>query len=414
MDKAVNKVHEISSTMPATIPAPQWQEEDAINLVDLWLELAKHRAIIFSSIALALLAGLLIAFLQPQKYSYSTSIEIGSITEANTAGETARLIDQPDTVLAKIKESFIPLVQQQYRASHPTDNSIYKIEARTPKNSLLVVLEAKGNEKNGPVYLELLQTITDHLLKDHQRVMNIYRGRLDSQLALANIKQDELSDPRMLAVPRQEIENKLAKNQKQLIDLQDQAKTIKSHYQRLDDTDVLLKKQINDLEAQIQSAFSQRQQAISNMKNESAAMTMLLIDNEIQENRTRLAALQERLQISQQNLRQELEEQIAVNLREQDLQNTVISKIKSELGRFDTENQRAVQRQKQEINEIETQLTNIQPTRAITPPMQSLEPSGPGKAIIIILALILGLLLGVFAAFFASFLSKVKLQAAQK
>ena len=413
MEKAVNKVHEISSAISATNPAPQWQEEDTINLVDLWLELAKHRAIIFSSIALALIAGLLAAFLLPQKYSYSTSIEIGSISEANTAGETARLIDQPDTVLAKIKESYIPLVQQQYRSSHPTDNSVYKIDARTPKNSLLVVLEAKGSEKNGPAYLEHLQAITDHLLKDHQRVMNIYRGRLDSQLALANIKQEELSDPRMLTVPRQEIENKLAKNQKQLIDLQDQAKIIKSRYQRLDDTDVLLKKQISDLEAQIQSSFSQRQEAIGNMKNESAAMTMLLIDNEIQQNRTRLAGLQERLHISQQNLRQELEEQIATNLREQGLQNSVISKIKSELGRLDIKNQRAAQRQKQEITEIETQLTNIQPTHAITPPMQSLEPSGPGKAIIIVLALILGLIFGVFAAFFASFLNKVKLQTSQ-
>lgn len=466
MEKAVPRVREISTTTPTAISAPQWHEEDAINLVDLWLELARHRAIIFSSVALALLAGLLIAFLLPQKFNYSTSIEIGSISEANTAGETARLIDQPDTVLAKIKESYIPLVQQQYRASHPTDHSLYKIDARSPKNSLLIVLEAKGTESNGPAYLEHLQAITDHLLKDHQRVMNIYRGRLNGQLALAKLKLDEiadpstlateqknlegqltaerlnqaeLSDPRMLAVPRQVLENKLAREQKNLDDLKDQATLIKSRYQRLDETDALLKKQISDLDEQIKSALSRRQQAIGNMTNESAAMSMLLIDNEIQQNRTRLAALQERFQIDQQNLRQELEEKIAANLREQGVQDKVINKTRSELSRLAIDNQRAqqrqqpeiakleeqlkklkadnlraIERQKQEITEIETQLTNIQPTHAITPPMQSLQPSGPGKAIIIILALILGLLLGVFAAFIASFLSKVKLQAAQK
>jgi LPS O-antigen subunit length determinant protein (WzzB/FepE family) len=413
MENAVNKVREIATTAPTTISAQQWQEEDSINLVDLWLELAKHRSIIFSITALALIAGLLIAFLQPQKYSYSTSIEIGSTSQANGSGESLRLIDQPETVLAKIKESYIPLAQQEYRKSHPADTSLYKIDVRAPKNSQLIVLEAKGTENNSPAYLEHLQSITDKLLNDHQRVMNIYRGRLNNQLALANIELDELTDPRMLEVPRQELESQLAKNQKEFIDLQDQAKLIKSRHLRLDDTDALLKQQINDLEAQIKSALSQRQQAIGNIKNESAAMSMLLIDNEIQQNRTRLAELQERLYINQQNLRQELEEKIAANLREQGVQNTIIDKTKSELARLAIGNQRAQQRQKQEVSKFKTQLNNLQPTRAITPPMQSLEPSGPGKSIIVILALILGLLLGVFAAFFASFLNKVKLQTAQ-
>lgn len=413
MKDATNKVHDISAPAPITLPAQQWQEEDSINLIDLWLELAKRRTIIFSSVALALIAGLLIAFLLPQKYSYSTSIEIGSTLKIGNSGETARLIDKPETVLAKIKESYIPLAQQQFRSTHPTNTSLYKIDVRAPKNSLLIVLEAKGTEDNASIYLDHLQSVTDKLLNDHQRVMNIYRGQLNSQLELAKIEQDELSDPLMLAVPRQELESKLAKDQKQLIDLRDQTQLIKSRYQRLDDTDTLLKQQISDLETQVKSALSQRQQAIGNMKNESAAMTMLLIDNEIQQNRTRLAELQERLHISQQNLRQEMEEKIATNIREQGVQDKVINKTKSELDRLAIGDQRAQQRQKQEITELEIQVNNIQPTRAVTPPMQSLEPTGPGKSVIIILALMLGLLIGIFAAFFASFLSKVKLQAAQ-
>ncbi|MDT8384414.1 MAG: Wzz/FepE/Etk N-terminal domain-containing protein [Gammaproteobacteria bacterium] len=465
MKDAVNKVHEISTPNPPSFPAQQWYEEDSINLVDLWLELAKHRAIIFGAIILALAAGLLVAFLLPQKYTYSTSIEIGSTLETSGSGEVVRLIDQPESVLAKIKESYIPLVQQEFHAAHPTDDSLYKIEARAPKNSLLIVLEAKGKADNRAIYLEHLQSVTDKLLEDHQRVMNIYRGRLHSQLALAQIeldeiadpstlatkqkdletqlntariKQAELSDPRMLTVPRQELENILAKEQKRFIDLQDQAVLIKARYQRQDDTDALLKQQISDLEAQIKSAFAQRQQAIGNMQNEAAAMTMLLIDNEIQQNRTRLATLQERLHIGQQNLRQELEEQIASNLREQGVQDKIIAKTRSELSRLaignqraqqrqapeianleeqlkklTADNRRAIERQQQAISTLETQLQNIQPTRAITPPIQSLQPTGPGKSIIIILALIVGGLLGIFAAFFASFLNKVRLQTTQ-
>ena len=413
MKDAANKVHDLSVSAPITLPPQQWQEEDSINLIDLWLELAKHRAVIFGSIAIALIAGLLVAFLLPQKYSYSTTIEIGSTLEENGSGGTVRLIETSETVLAKIKESYIPLIQQEFRAAHPMDESLYKIDVRAPKNSQLIVLEAKGTKNNSAIYLDHLQGVTGKLVHDHQRVMNIYQGRLNNQLALAKIKLDELSDPRMLAVPRQELENTLANNQKKLIDLQDQTKLIKSRHLRLDDIDALLKQQINDLEAQIKSTFSQRQKAIGNMKNESAAMAMLLIDNEIQQNRLHLAKLQERLQVGQQNLRQELEEKIAANLRQQNVQDKVISKNQSELNRLATGNERAQQRQKQEITKLETLLNNIQPTQAVTPPMQSLQPTGPGKSIIIILALILGLLLGIFAAFFASFLNKVKLQTAQ-
>lgn len=413
MKDAVNKVHDISTPAPIPLPLQQWQDEDSINLVDLWLELAKRRSIIFGSMALALIAGFLIAFLLPQKYNYSTSIEIGSTLEANGSGDAVRFIDKPETILAKIKESYIPLVQQEFRTANPANTSLYKINARVPKNSQLIVLEGKGKGDDKDIYLNHLQHVIDKLANDHKRVMNIYRGRLNNQLALANFKLDELSDPKMLAVPQQELENKLAQNQKRLIDLRDQTKLLESRYQRLDNTDILLKQQISDLETQIKSSLSRRQQAIGNMKNESAAMTMLLIDNEIQQNRTRLAALQERLQIDQQNLRQELKEKVASNLRAQGLQEKTISKSKSELDRLATGNHRAQQRQQQEITEIEVRLNNIQATRALTAPMQSLEPTGPGKSIIIILALMLGLMLGIFAAFFASFLSKVKLQTAQ-
>ena len=462
--EAANKVRALTS-IPASQTEQQWYEEDTINLVDLWLELTNRRAIIFSSVALTLIAGLLVAFLLPQKYTYSTTIEIGSTQVPSSAGETLNLIDKPETVLAKITESYIPLAQQQFRSAHHNDKDFYKIDARIPKSSELIVLEAKGKEHDATTYLELLQTVTTNILNDHQRVMNIYRGRLDNELALAKIeldeisdpstlatkqkqletqlnnariKLDELRDPRVLAVPRQQLEGNLAREEKTLVDLQDDVKLIKSQYQRLDETDALLKQQISDLESQINTSLAQRKKAVSNLQSESAAMTMLLIDNEIQQNRTRLAKLDERLHISQQNLRQELEEKISTNLREQAVQNKVIDKAKSELNRLSIGNQRNLQRhqpeigqleekltklaadtqrmierQKQKITQIETQRNNMKPTRAIAPPMQSLQPTGPGKTLIIILSLILGLMLGIFAAFFAGFLAKVKQQTGQ-
>ena len=463
MSEPANKIHTLSPATPSNITEQQqWYEEDNINLVDLWLELVKHRTIIFTSVALALIAGLLVAFLLPQKYSYTTTIEIGSTLTQTASGTVPQLIDPPETVLAKILESYIPLAQQQFHKTHPDNNSLDKIDARIPKDSQLVVLETKGAEKNNADYLQQLQAITKYLLQDHQRVMNVYQARLHNQLSQAEIKLDEITDPstlgtqqkqlesklnnarikldelrdpRMLAVPRQQLENRLAREEKQLTDLKDQAKLVKARYQRLDEIDTLLKQQVTDLESQINSSLTQRKRAIGNMQSESAAMAMLLIDNGIKQNRTRLAALQERLFIGQQNLRQELEEKIATNLRSQNIQNKLIDKTNSELSRLDIGNQRALQRHQPEIGkleekltklsadtrrsierqqhtitQIEAQLDNLKATRAIAPPMQSLQPVGPGKNLIIILSLVLGLMLGVFAAFFASFLHKVKQQ----
>ncbi len=461
MNEPAGKIHTLSpASQPTITEQQQWYEEDSINLVDLWLELVRHRVIIFTSVVLALIAGLLLAFLLPQKYNYTSTIEIGSTLTQAASGTTSQLIDPPETVLAKVQESYIPLAQQQFRKTHPDSNAFYKINARIPKGSQLVVLEAKGTEADSTNYLQQLQAVTKYLLQDHQRVMNVYQAKLNNQLALAKIaldeitdpstlatqqkqlesqlnsariKLDELRDPRVLAVPRQQLENKLAREEKQLTDLKDQAKLIKARYQRLDEIDSLLKQQISDLESQIDSSLAQRKQAIGNMQSESAAMAMLLIDNGIQQNRTRLAALQERLFIGQQNLRLELEEKVAANLRSQSVQGKLIDKTNSELSRLDIGNQRALQRhqpeigkleeklaklsadsrrsverQQQTITQIEAQLNNLKATRSITPPMQSLQSTGPGKNLIIILSLVLGLMFGIFAAFFASFLNKVK------
>ncbi|MBN4079013.1 hypothetical protein JYT26_00065 [Beggiatoa alba] len=516
MKDAVNKVHELSPAIPAAIPGQQWYEEDSINLVDLWLELIKHRAIIFSSVVLALIAGLLIAFLSPQKYNYSTSIEIGYGTDQTSNGLERTLIDNPETVLAKLTTSYIPQARQHYAAQHPEAASVPEVEVRIPKGSQLIILEGNGPEDQSEAFIVLLQTVLDNLFVDHQRVTHLTRiglqtqrdkaklsllgledprtlqvqvDKLNTQLNTARITHEKLRDPRVLDGPRQaiasnlqkaeitleklrdvrfvaaskrDVETKLIRIQKQLIDMQGQATLIKSRYQRVNETDSLLKKQIIELEIQINNTRQHRQPALDNLQTEASAMTMLMVDNEIQQNRLRLANLEERLYIHQQNLRQELEDRLAANQREQGVQQLLLSQLngdlelvtlenkhqqtlqltrieqlEGDLQRLTLSNQRAQQQESPNIAQLEAQLAKLQAdhqrklishqqnirlleaelqglaeTRALAPPTQSLNPTGPRKSLIVILALVLGLMLGVFAAFFASFLNKVKQQAA--
>ncbi|MFQ5488809.1 MAG: hypothetical protein ACE5ET_10260, partial [Gammaproteobacteria bacterium] len=158
-----------------------------------------------------------------------------------------------------------------------------------------------------------------------------------------------------------------------------------------------------------------------------------------QKNRNRLAALEERLYITQKNEREKLLNKIENNRREQAVQNKLITRLQGELEklRFDNERQQArllpkialtrekitklvadhqhsVNIQQQQIQELETKLANMKQTRALIDPVRSLEPVGPSGKTIMALAMIMGLLIGIFAAFMAEFLAKARQQMRQE
>jgi len=443
--------------VPQVVLAEPWHEEDSISLIDLWKVLSRRRGVIFGALVLALLAGLLLALLMPEKFTYTTAIEIG--TKPAGTGKGTEPIEAPETVLAKIKESYIPQALHDFTQAQE-DDSGYKVEGRIPKGSELIVLEAKAPEEDGAAYLTIMQTVIDKVESDHRRVSAVIRSNLKTQLLKARLALDNLTDPstlavekraleskllkarlelerlkdpRTLALPKKDLQTRKAKVEKTLADLRDKETLLKARYQRLDEADKLLKQQIADLRAQIDAANSRRAKAIANLTSEASAMTMLMIDNELQQNRTRLAALEERLFIKQQDAREQLENQIAANQREYAIQREAISKIDQELDKLIRDNQRAqklqaprvgeleeqlrklladhqrkIARQQQAVEQLEIRFNNLQTTRALSPPLQSLEPAGPGKKIILILSLFLGLFLGIFAAFFVEFLAKVR------
>lgn len=449
--------------VPQIVYAEPWHDDDSISLVDLWKILARRRGIIITALGLALLAGLLAAFLLPKKYTYTTAIEIGTKFEAGSGGTTTVPIEAPETVLAKVKESYIPQALMDYEDSHKEEeNTQYEIESRIPKDSELIVLEAKAAEDAGPAYTTIMQHVIDKVEADHRRVSTVIRSNLEANLFKARLTLEELKDPSTLevqkraletklvksrldlerlkdpltlAIPRKDLETRKAKAEKSIADLKDKEKLLRARYGRLAEVDKLLKQQIDDLRAQIKDALERRKEAIRGLDSESAAMTMLMIDNELQQNRTRLAALEERLFINQQDAREQLEDEISANQRQQAIQSSALSKLDQELDKLIQDNawaqrrqapvvaeleeklrklladhQRNLTRQQQSIQQLETQLNNLQTTRALSPPLQSADPVGPGKKVILALSLFLGLFLGVFGAFFAEFLAKVREQ----
>lgn len=159
---------------------------------------------------------------------------------------------------------------------------------------------------------------------------------------------------------------------------------------------------------------------------------MLLIDNQIQANRNRLAQIEDRYYVKQHSLREKLNNQLKDNRRQKDYQALMVSDIDSKLQKLSIENQMEQQKTRTQISSLQTQLDKIQldhqdaiqeqqhkiedltsklhgirETRTLTRPMQSQFPMGPRKSLVLLAAVMGGLFLGVFIAFMLEFLSRV-------
>jgi len=153
--------------------------EDHISLVDIWLMLLKYRLVLIGISVTCVLVGFLYAELVPRSYQYSTSIEIAAHIGVNELGYRELIpIESPETVLAKVKGSYIPLVRQNYLKKHSELKSVVNIDARIPRNSQIVVLSSNGAESEGDIHRILQQSVVNLLKEDHSRIIDVLRKEL--------------------------------------------------------------------------------------------------------------------------------------------------------------------------------------------------------------------------------------------
>lgn len=338
--------------MDATTDSHSYSE-DEISLIDLWGVLLRRKAVLGAVVALCLAAAVAVAVLKSDKYIYATTLEIGAVLE----DEKQVFIDTPDTVLSKIKEGYIPAVLNEY-AKTANDADEIEISVRVPKNSTLVVMESKGKETQGDVIKILERQVIERVLQDHGRIIDVTKRNIVTQVDKLMRHNDGLKD-----------------QQKVLINDKERIKVISE----------LVERQLAGVKAMADDAAANRKSVRSNIGDETRAMTLLMIDNEINQHRERVAELEERLHVALPDEKDNLEKALADNLRAQ-------------------ANNQA------DIEKLNLTLKNIRETRAIIEPTQSLKPTGVSKPLIVVLGAVLGLFLGIFAAFFAEFLAKAREQ----
>ena len=426
--------------------------DDEISLIDLWLVLVKHKKIIFLVTAALVALAIIAVLVTPQKYRYGTTVNIGSVVGI----EGAPIVDSPENVLAKIQETYIPVVVSRHQQLHPDDKTAYNIQARIPKNSSMVVLESEAAEQQESTYLQLHQQVVDELSQDHHKLLDVSRRNIQASIAqlqhqldglqnpvLYNVKKqalemelkkaqlelEELKDPRIYTVPRKELEQSIESASSRLKKLQNEESFIQGQHERLETQIDLLTKEIKELGDQISAALAQKSLAVDEVNDEAKAMTLLLLDNTVQQNRNRLSNLEQQLYIhipersSQLNnaldenrkdqeitrkeidtLKAKLERLIVNHQREEDRQAMIIPQKELAIDGFTTTRELEIEELKISVKQLQDELLKLKETRALAPPMR-LEAAGTGTLTLLALATILGGMLGIFAAFFREFLN---------
>ncbi len=434
--------------------------DDEISLVDLWLVLSKRRNILLAIILAFLAAGTTFALIKPVMYDYSAVLQIGSMASQGTEDDGPNYIESPANVLEKLTKSYIPLVLSEYLKAHPDEKTAPKVKAVLSKNSDLITLEARGKEIDSAEYQGILNNIIGYVQKDHQPQMDITRGQYERALQKAQmdmavltnpltlkakktqqeisllqnqINLDNLKDKRLTRVVKQKLVTKKQEHTNKLAGLADEHIRLNSELKRLNDVDRLLEKRIADLSVTIKDELKNRQISVRNVSTGPEAMTVLLLDNQIQSNRNQLASLEERLDIKQHSQREKLNNQLKANTRSQAFHQKLLADINNKLQKIDIDNNHAQQKlsikqsglqlslekmllehenkiitQQQKIDGINFKLKGLRDTQPLTQPLQSLEPVGIGKKLIVIISLMAGLFIGIFSVFFLEFLSRVR------
>jgi len=434
--------------------------DDEISLIDLWLVLVKRRNILLAIVLAFLAAGVTFALVKPVVYNYSAVLQIGLMTGQDGENQTLGYIESPVNVLEKLSKSYIPLVLSDYLSSHPDIQSAPKVTAKMSKKSDLITIETRGKDTDAVAFKGLLNSTMGYIQKDHQPQMDITRGQYERSLQRANIalamlknplvleekkkdfkiellqigiELDNLKDKRLTRVVKQQLITQVKEQENKLAALADNYKRLNSELTRLDDVDELLEKRIAELSVTIKNELTSRQASVDNINSGPEAMTVLLLDNQIQSHRNQLAVLEERLDIKQDSQREKIYNQLKENKRSQDWHQKLLANINNKLEKIDIDNRQAQQKlltaqsslelglekmllehenkiiiQQQKIDNITYKLKALRDTLPLTKPLQSIEPVGMDKKIIVIISLLAGLFVGVFSVFFLEFLSKIK------
>ncbi|MDJ0805222.1 MAG: hypothetical protein QNJ78_00145 [Gammaproteobacteria bacterium] len=444
---------------PLPVNIPQYvYPEDEVSLVDIWLVILEHKNVFWKVFFITLILGFIVALIIPIKYSITSTIDIGQTIR----DDQVILLESAESVKAKLENALVPKILIQY---DDEDIRLTEFDITIPKNSDLVLITTEVEEDQVSQFEKIVTQMAQAIEQDHERILRPIRASIretilqkelelqlendqriyepiikdmESKLKGEEVNLAKLEDPTIHEHRIKALEIQIDNEKSQLESLKERGAILNSKKERLNQLSDLLIYQIAELKEQIKRAIKVQQGSVSDAKSSEQGMTMLMIDNELQQNRTRLSSLEERLYIDLENQHADLQKEINDNNRDQIQQTALIDEKEKNLKKFLVEHRLNVEKQKtdiitikaqklkipaereqkiavlkQEIINLNERLENILETQSVAEPMRSQEPVGLTKIMLFAFAIVLAGFIAVMSTFIIQFRSKVQSQLAE-
>lgn len=439
---------------------------DEISLADLVGALWRRRWVVLGVAAAVTAVAAAYAFTRPPQYEYTAALQIGHRPEPD--GARNRLVaplQTPANVIAQLENAQIPHAIRTVRADLAQGNEkppVPGIRVDSPEDSRTVRLRATAPVAHERLYTEVmeyaLQTVVERHGVLHENERALYESRLaKARLELQRLRNETLFDNRLadhrdgIEAARDRLtelggrrelllanrEARLAEQRRKIADVERELEALQSTREllafRLDQLDRrrdLLQGQAGRLEDYVQEASAHQLRASSASVEPARAMSLMLLGNQVQQLRTRLDDIEQRLAVDLPERRESLEDELADNARsqeaarerkaalEQALQELRVSfdqkladneraqrdrereiaRLERELEAMRIERDQSIDAAVQDVRQLEARVASFVPTRILAEPTRSLQPVGISGRIVATLGLVLGLMAGVVLA----------------
>ena len=384
-------------------------QNDEIELIDLLRVLFKRKIMISAITLLITVLSIAVCFILPQKFDVTTMLQIGQIVSVGGSQGVPAVIEAPSSLKLKIEDVYLPLAKKKMALL--ADDKVISgatLVVKVPKGSNLLVLHSKATVAGRGQVDQLHNLVIAQIVADHKGKIQGVTLQNEAVLAQGNLQLETLTNPLLLSLIKQRAQTAIDTAQNELLTLNEARFVLQQRYQNLEKRKKLLASQVAQLKESLRGALANRMTAAQGLSSESAALTLLMLDDQIEKDRTRLVAMQDRLLFQLEESAKKLEGQLADNLRKITLKKNKVAELQDNMTQQLLNATHAQKVQEQKIVKLTGEIAQSQNTEPLAVGLFSASPVSPKKPLIVALGFMLGLMGSVMLAFLLEYLRQHK------
>lgn len=390
---------------------------DLMEYIDIgW----KHRwQIIIPTVILAVLAGIASFFL-PKVWEVDALIVPSKFLVQTENGEFKEVLVAPPVQVASLisEGSYNALISAELNIEL---RKFPKIKAQNLRNTNLVQISVR--EKDPLRGKEVLLSLYNHLKSDFDKKIDVEISGMNTRIEqfkndILNLENEINTHENDIIKKNNEIKLKGLDIESRRIEKDKIGKEIESDKNRLkifENRIVEIQEEMRSIKTRIDELDKQQRQALTEKKEGTETLALLLYSNEVQRNLQYYNALNERISVERLNIESLIN---MINQREQTLRQidnqvsqiqTSADTIRAEIDTINNE----IRKIKNGINNINNEIkladekkNRVDYTQLIKSPMVSFSPVSPKKKVIVLIAGILGFCLSMGVVIFRHGLEK--------